>query len=241
VAETANSPNTDLELAARISTQLGRKFEAGDVTHELAAAAQRYLDGYTGNFSFLTSLLANGAQRRYGLTTGQAKGVLNCMVADYRKQQETTPTFASIPVVPDGKYTVVFNTPRNPDNPTADEDADDYVTLRLKTPIQGNFKGRQIAAYLSGPDNNSNYTGFATVDGSAAHVWQRFTASPTFHRPIAALSVLLNMDPDTQQLAGLAYALRSGNCYRCGRTLTVPASLYRGMGPICAQGKGGHD
>jgi len=31
-----------------------------------------------------------------------------------------------------------------------------------------------------------------------------------------------------------AHALSSGNCLACLRTLTVPASIHRGLGPDCA-------
>ena len=39
--------------------------------------------------------------------------------------------------------------------------------------------------------------------------------------------------------AGEAYALESANCFRCGRKLTVPVSIHRGLGPECAS-KWGH-
>jgi hypothetical protein len=29
--------------------------------------------------------------------------------------------------------------------------------------------------------------------------------------------------------------MRENACYRCGRTLTVPASVHRGLGPECAR------
>ena len=32
-----------------------------------------------------------------------------------------------------------------------------------------------------------------------------------------------------------AYAIGSGKCACCGRTLTVPASVHRGLGPDCAK------
>ena len=47
------------------------------------------------------------------------------------------------------------------------------------------------------------------------------------------------MSEDLDQLRGRErYAMLSGRCSRCGATLTVPASLYRGMGPVCAQKEG---
>lgn len=49
---------------------------------------------------------------------------------------------------------------------------------------------------------------------------------------IAALQALLTGDYESY---GLAYALESSRCWRCNRTLTVPASIHRGLGPDCAQ------
>lgn len=39
-------------------------------------------------------------------------------------------------------------------------------------------------------------------------------------------------DPET---AGLAYAMKENRCCRCGKELTVPASIHKGMGPECAR------
>lgn len=116
----------------------------------------------------------------------------------------------------DGTYTVVF----------ADGS---YRTLRIRTqPEDSSFApGKRIVSYLNGPDNYANYRGFAFYgDDGKIHVWKKFSAESKL---IEAANILLQ-DP---QKAGLAYALESGNCYCCGKKLTVPASICAGLGPIC--------
>jgi hypothetical protein len=118
------------------------------------------------------------------------------------------------------RFTVIFN-----------DDLNDYVTLRLKDCAFDDMpEGTQIAEYLSGPDNEQDYTGFAFVLGDVIRVWKRFNHES---RPVIALKALLQSDDFYKY--GEAYAKVSGNCFRCGRTLTVPISLHRGLGPVCAQ------
>ncbi len=120
----------------------------------------------------------------------------------------------------DGIYTVVM-----PDG--------QRKTIRVRTKVGGTFGGRTILAYLSGSDNEKDYTGFAFLseDGTRVFMWRRFENSGLL--PFA--NVLLQ-NPEE---AGMAYALESGRCYRCGRKLTVPASIHRGLGPDCAAALGG--
>jgi SNF2 family DNA or RNA helicase len=49
---------------------------------------------------------------------------------------------------------------------------------------------------------------------------------------MASLLALLTGDYESM---GLSYAMNSGRCWKCGRELTVPASIHRGLGPDCAQ------
>jgi len=87
--------------------------------------------------------------------------------------------------------------------------------------------GRQIVAYLSGSDNESSYTSFAHIDAEGhVRVWKKHSSNASLAE---AVKVLVG-DP---QAAAMAYALQSGNCYVCGRTLTTPESLTRGCGSIC--------
>lgn len=116
--------------------------------------------------------------------------------------------------VPDGRYSVVF----------ADGS---YQTVRFKTPVKGNFIGKQLVSYVTGYDE---WQAFGVNTANGVQVWGRFKQSESLTRWLEAVKVVAG-DP---KAAALAYALESGNCSRCGRLLTVPASLNAGMGPECA-------
>lgn len=190
---------------------LGRKYTDDDITLELYNQAADYLEEYKGNFEFLVNMkpYANS------LSKAQARGVLNCMLAEQKRVANIKLQTAE-KVIPDGIYTIDFK--------------DDHVTIKLKDGGD-KFKHAQIASFLYGPNNDMDYIGFAFVKGQDFSIWKKFQGT-SYVRQTTALAVLLHHDDPS--MYGLAYALQSGNCYRCGRTLTVPASLYRGMGPICA-------
>jgi len=193
---------------------------------DLQTAAELFAANYTGDFEFMLDMKAAVLRTNNpGLSAAQAKGVLNCMRAEVlretHKVEELPPALEPVmPKLRDGTYTVV----------AADGS---HITLRVKRVHWGDFpKGTQQAQYLFGPDNEVNYASFAFVFGDQVKVWRRFN-TPEMQSYIQALNVLLS-DEDPGKF-GYAYALESGNCWRCGRKLTVPASIHRGMGPKCAE------
>lgn len=126
------------------------------------------------------------------------------------------PSRPTIVKVPDGRYTIQF----------ADGT---YKTLKVAVqPDDADFMpGRQVISYLSGSNNDSDYTRFAHfLENGTVVVWQKHQATESLRE---ALKVLIA----SPQAAALAYAEESGCCARCGRTLTVPASLHAGYGPDC--------
>jgi hypothetical protein len=144
-----------------------------------------------------------------------------------RRPQPTPPTPAKEEAAPveerrlieDGRYTIEFA-------------GGDYRTLRVHTnTTQGStFFGKRVVSFLSGPDNGSDYTGCAFLgDDGKAHLWKRFHDDGRLAEAVRVLE-----DPAKAAALGLAYALKSNNCWKCGRELTVPASITRGLGPICA-------
>jgi hypothetical protein len=112
-------------------------------------------------------------------------------------------------------------------------DDNDYITIKVEKAKWAD--GQTVLSFLSGSDNEVNYTGFAFLTDAGLKVWKRFREES---RPIAAAQFLLtgNVDEAHEWFLNLAeaFALESGNCMRCGRKLTVPASLHRGLGPVCA-------
>lgn len=150
------------------------------------------------------------------LSPKQIAAVLRCAARETKPAQRETPKADEPQVeaeVPNGFFTV-------------DMGDGSHVTLRLKT-----WNEKQIATYLAGSDNENDYVGFAFVNGRRFNVWRKFAANEN-SRIVEALRTLLQGDPGE---AGLRYAMTSSNCFRCGRRLTVPASIHAGLGPECAK------
>lgn len=95
-------------------------------------------------------------------------------------------------------------------------------------------EGPMFADVLTGPDNTRDYTYMGIVHPRTLCV-----------RPTAASQV----SPDAPSAKALAWFLKNidsdqvefrhaGRCARCGRALTVPASVDSGFGPECAEKAG---
>lgn len=155
-----------------------------------------------------------------GLTKRHASEVIDYLMG--RKPVRTQHQHDDIVVtssIPNGTYTLVFE--------------DDRRTLRLRSADWAKDlpPGSQVAEFLSGADNESDYTGFAFIVKGQPRVWKRFRDDQLI---VTALRALLGLDEEAVKEAGYRYALESSRCYRCNRTLTVPASIHRGLGPVCA-------
>lgn len=249
-----------VKLVIERVSRINRKVTPQDCSQSrtLKEVALYYASNYSGNFDFMVKMrgVADNFNR---LSDAQSAGVINCLIseAQYRAKQAakdaaTRPAFAVenlpdlrpastyaqmkaapavaepasadpiTPIAANGTYTVVLN------------ERGDYRTIKLESTSDqmGKPSGAQIAKYLSGADNESSYTGFAFVSGARVGIWAKFKADSTLAK---ALQILLSADPGARIDMGEAYAIESGNCWRCGRKLTVPASLKRGLGPICAE------
>ncbi len=93
--------------------------------------------------------------------------------------------------------------------------------------------GKQIVSFLSGAQNDSDYTGFAHLHIGRSFLWKRFKANPD-SKIAKALEALMAAGREDLHKFGVAYAQQSGKCYICNRTLTTPESIAAGIGPICA-------
>lgn len=224
------TPEKALERAKELAVFRTDKFEVEDIQSDpaLAKAAHAFLDSDAGKDNeFIGQMVEARTLRQGNLTPAQCKGILNVMRWQVLQQQRLASTPASLPAdnaqaitkaIRNGTYTVVLN------------GEDDYVTIRISDSfIKGAAKGAQMVSYLSGSNNEHDYTGFAFLNGRWSRVWKKYADS---ERLVAALKVLTD-GGDAE--AGERYALASGNCYACGRKLTVPASLLRGLGPTCAE------
>lgn len=214
--------------------RLDRKFTPKDIRHNpsLEEGAIDYLTQLSGDtgFAFLddvVELVNNGKSLSYG----QTSGTLNTMwvAFDRQRQQASTPKPREEisgrshradgmvnQVVPDGRYTVVHARRHHTFQLSA-------CTYRDRRP------GTQIISLLIGPDNTYNYKGFAFVVGSVLEPW---STSKMGRKVEDAAEFLLQ---GNFRAHGHMYSLKSNNCYRCGRPLTVPESILTGLGPDCAR------
>lgn len=157
-----------------------------------------------------------------GMSGWNSKYKVSVWVEVQRNKSHTVPcssapvveTAPALVAVEDGIYTVV--------------DRDKYRTVRIKTCKSGTFDGKRIIELLVGSDNDNDYKGFGFVNAHGITLWKKYQDS-------AAFSWIVNTLLQDPLAAGECYALRSGKCCKCNRTLTVPASLSRGMGSECAK------
>ena len=126
----------------------------------------------------------------------------------------------------------------------------EHRTFQLKTVISNDKKsptafcnklaGKRILSLLIGPDNTSDYEGFAFVDDDGIYVWgskqnEKFTAlARCFWR--FATEGTMDAENGYVTVEGMrGYMLCQGYCCRCNRPLTVPESIESGIGPVCAK------
>jgi hypothetical protein len=125
--------------------------------------------------------------------------------------------------LPVGTFTVVLN-------------EGERRTLQIKPPVTdaGTFEGWQFVRFLNGPDNDSNFTnfGFRKAGASTVQIKAKYADATIL---IKALEGLLTGNKEARKEMGVTYAKESGNCFVCGRTLTVPESIDAGIGPICVE------
>lgn len=120
-----------------------------------------------------------------------------------------------------------------------------YYTYRVKAKDFRDGTGtRHFVSLLTGPDNLRDYTYMGMLSSPLVDA----TGQRPPHVILTRKSTMLPMSAPVRVfnwamrvLAGTTplppgYQIRhEGRCGRCGRTLTVPASLDRGIGPECAQ------
>lgn len=177
---------------------------------------------YDGTCARCTGKIHAGEEIYYNVNTRRAihagctKAAIEAREAAEKAAREAK---AAQPVV-NGTYTVVF------------EDGT-RRTIRVKAGT-GAFEGRQVVSYLAGPNNEADYVGFGTIAGTDLKVWRRFSNEAEGKRSHILTALALLRTSGRAEEFGKAYALESGNCWKCGRTLTTPESVAAGIGPKCA-------
>lgn len=107
--------------------------------------------------------------------------------------------------------------------------------------------GKRILSLLNGPDNESNYHGFAFVDDKCVAVWNKCKGTngkkSHFEYYAELFKQLMNHVVQDQQeeievvicFGGREYkVMLSKRCFVCNRKLTTPESIQAGIGPVCA-------
>jgi Family of unknown function (DUF6011) len=118
---------------------------------------------------------------------------------------------------------------------TVDNGAGEHFTFKISQPKQ---RGDQPAPYflgvLSGPDNESNYSYMGIINPIDCSL--RFTKGSKVTAEAKSVKVALwaLKHAITDGMLPAAYQMRhEGTCGCCGRKLTHPESLDRGIGPEC--------
>lgn len=108
-----------------------------------------------------------------------------------------------------------------------------HRTFKFKT----NRKGQTMIGLMIGRNNLSDYAWFGFVDGRTLRFWRtaRYDMMP-YTLPVShdVLTECFNAIMGDAEGAGKRYATYYKNCSRCGKVLTTPESLERGLGPECA-------
>lgn len=105
-----------------------------------------------------------------------------------------------------------------------------HRTFRVRTqPQDAKFApGKRVVSLLVGPDNESDYQGFAFVDEFGIQVWRSKLGGvyETYARMLA--------NPDAWAEKGVEWQFE-GRCRVCNRALTDPVSIELGIGPVCRE------
>lgn len=90
-----------------------------------------------------------------------------------------------------------------------------------------------FVSLLNGPDNGSDFAYMGVLDEKGFHVTAKSRVGPAAasHK---AFQFLLARIAKGGAMCTTMEVWTSGRCGRCGRDLTVPESVARGLGPECA-------
>jgi hypothetical protein len=111
----------------------------------------------------------------------------------------------------------------------------DHYTYKITKKEKGPF----FVALLTGPDNTSDYTYLGIYHPGKRSITltakSKFTETST---PVRVIRWAIIMIKDGKGLPR-GYTIRhEGRCCRCGRMLTTPESIERGIGPECMKKSG---
>lgn len=105
-------------------------------------------------------------------------------------------------------------------------------TFKVSMPDSG--PTRWFVSLLTGPDNTSNYTYLGAIrnEGFCLTKKSKMTWNST---PVVAFRFFVDNVVKKAVIPDSLEVRHEGRCGRCGRRLTVPESIDRGIGPECAE------
>ena len=121
---------------------------------------------------------------------------------------------------------------------TVDNGKGTHYTFKIRQPKKANprFTGSapHFVSLLTGPDNINNYSYLGMVNAETGSVkLTRASKMNDDSTPVKVLRWALNHALGDRLLPA-GYAIHhEGKCGCCGRALTVPESIKRGIGPEC--------
>jgi len=109
----------------------------------------------------------------------------------------------------------------------------------VKVQGEGYDKPIWTVMVLVGPDNNTNYRniGYIVGDPSERRVYFKGNAAYEPNHSLLQSFIWVLRRADVANFTaklGTAKVFHEGRCGKCGRRLTVPGSVSRGLGPQCA-------
>jgi hypothetical protein len=117
---------------------------------------------------------------------------------------------------------------------TVANDKGEHYTFKITKSDGRGDKTVYFAALLSGPDNEHSYTYMGLVNeiSGVPHTTAKSAYDKT-SKPFKVLHWALGIVWGRNKLPNGYLLEHAGKCGRCGRTLTTPESIERGIGPEC--------
>lgn len=126
-----------------------------------------------------------------------------------------------------------------------------HATITLRHNVSGNRYTYKInvpqdtsrglchfVVLLSGPDNESDFTYLGMIGQDKRFRLTKASRLPESSAPVFAFKSVFERLTSGAALPSTIEIWHEGRCGRCGRTLTVPESIERGIGPECAEKMG---
>ena len=208
-----SAPEQRAKARAQSATRKATTAESNVADFAIANPAEwQWIDGNT--FGFAVAMRA--AIERFGyLTDNQLAAVSKCLLAREQATQERKDRVANAPVVSVERIERAFSQAR----------ASGLQRLKLRLDAFEFFPARATSANAGVLYVKEGGTYLGKIMGG------KFMASRDCSAEQSARIVAVASNPES---AAVAYGKRLGQCSCCGRELSDPESVARGIGPICA-------